>query len=359
MVLAISGYHGRHSTLRSLHNDAGKARQAQSPIPPRALRNEGMICSAQAVMTLRNRDSMTIISDKNSPAGLSDYALLLALSMIWGSSFLFIKLGVDTIPPATLTACRLGVAAALMVVIARLAGQSLPRDGRIWTLIAASALFGNALPFTLITWGEETIDSGLAAILMAVMPLSTVLLAHVFTRDEPLTVRKSIGVLLGFIGLIILIGPEKLLHLGDDTVRQLAVAAAAFCYGINALVTKHLLDLPRRALAAGVLLASTIMIIPISLFLESPWNIQPSTISMTSVILLGVVHTAVTTMMMFALIRRQGASFFSQLNFLVPPFGVLWGAMILAERPPANAYVALATILLGIACARGRQKPRE
>lgn len=318
-----------------------------------------MIWPAQAVMTLRDRDSMTINSDQNSAAGPADYALLLALSMIWGSSFLFIKLGVETIPPATMTACRLAVAAALMVVIARLAGQSLPRDGRIWGLIAASALFGNALPFTLITWGEETIDSGLAAILMAVMPLSTVLLAHVFTRDEPLTLRKSVGVLLGFIGLTILIGPDKLLHLGDDTVRQLAVAAAAFCYGINALVTKHLLDLPRRALAAGVLLASTIMIIPVSLFVETPWTTQPSAVSMSAVLLLGVIHTAVTTLMMFALIRRQGASFFSQLNFLVPPFGVLWGAVILAERPPANAYVALATILLGIAFARERRKRRE
>lgn len=302
---------------------------------------------------------MTIISDQNSPAGPADYALLLALALIWGSSFLFIKLGVETIPPATLTAFRLGVAAAVMVVIARLAGQSLPHDKRIWALIAASALFGNALPFTLITWGEETIDSGLAAILMAVMPLSTVLLAHVFTRDEPLTLRKSVGVLLGFIGLVILIGPDKLLHLGDDTVRQLAVAAAAFCYGINALVTKHLLDLPRRALVGGVLLASTIMIVPVSLFIESPWHMQPSTVSIAAVILLGIVHTAVTTLMMFALIRRQGASFFSQLNFLVPPFGVLWGAVILAERPPANAYVALGTILLGIACAREQRKRPE
>ena len=142
-------------------------------------------------------------------------------------------------------------------------------------------------------------------------------------------------------------------------MRQLAVAAAAFCYGINALVTKHLLDLPRRALAAGVLLASTIMIIPVSLLIETPWTTQPSTTSISAVLVLGIVHTAVTTLMMFALIRRQGASFFSQLNFLVPPFGVLWGAVILAERPPANAYVALATILLGIACARERRKRRE
>lgn len=299
---------------------------------------------------------MTTISEKNSAAGLSDYALLLCLAIIWGSSFLFIKLGVASIPPATLTAGRLTVGAVLMFVIARLAGQSLPRGKRIWILIIASAIFGNALPFTLITWGEETIDSGLAAILMAVMPLSTVLMAHVFAKDEPLTIQKLIGVLLGFSGLIILIGPDKLLSLGDDTVRQLAVAGAAFCYGINALVTKHLLDVPRRALAAGVLLTSAVIILPVSLLLEAPWDLRPDAMSLAAMIMLGVMHTAVATLLMFALIRRQGASFFSQMNFLVPPFGVMWGAIILAERPPANAYIALATILVGIAFARGRQK---
>ena len=125
--------------------------------------------------------------------GAVDYGMLMTLSALWGSSFLFIKLGVDTVPALTVTAGRLILAAVLLAAVAYHAGQTMPRGARLWGLITLAALFGNALPFSLIAWGEEAIDSGLAAILMAVMPLTTVLLAHVFTRDEKLTVGKAAG----------------------------------------------------------------------------------------------------------------------------------------------------------------------
>lgn len=220
-------------------------------------------------------------------------------------------------------------------------------------MIGLAALSGNALPFTLITWGEERIDSGLAAILMAVMPLTTVVLAHFFTSDERMTSRKAIGVALGIVGLVILLGVDKLSGIGTDTVRQLAVAAAAVSYGINALITKRLLGLPRWSLVAGIMLASSAIMVPASLIVDHPWTLEPSMRSVLAIVVLGMVQTAIATLMMFALVRRQGASFFSQINFMVPLFGVMWGAFILAERPSANAYVALALILAGIAIARG------
>lgn len=283
-----------------------------------------------------------------------DYALLFALAAIWGSSFLFIKLGVETVPAATTTALRLAIAAVVLVAVAWRAGQAMPRGARLWKLILMSALFGNALPFTLISWGEEVIDSGLAAILIAVMPLSTIALAHLFTSDEKLNARKALGVALGFAGVLVLIGPEKLTRLGDDTMRQLAVAGAAFCYGINAIVTKSLVELPRRSLAAALMVASALMLAPVSLLLDRPWTLDASASSLLSILALGVAHTAVGTLMLFAIIGRQGASFFSQINFLVPVFGVFWGVVLLAERPPADAYWALALILGGVALARGR-----
>lgn len=290
----------------------------------------------------------------DSRPGAGDYALLLTLAAIWGSSFLFIKLSVETVPAATTTAIRLAVAAIFLLAVAWRAGQAMPRGRRLWGLILIAALFGNALPFTLISWGEEAIDSGLAAILIAVMPLSTILLAHVFTHDEKLNARKAAGVALGFAGIVVLIGPEKLTRLGDDTLRQLAVAGAAFCYGINAIVTKSLVGLPRRALAAAVMTASALMLLPVSLLLDRPWELQASAQSLLSILALGVAHTAIGTLMLFAIIGRQGASFFSQINFLVPVFGVFWGVALLAERPPADAYWALALILAGVALARGR-----
>ena len=291
--------------------------------------------------------------------GVRDYALLVCLSAIWGGSFLFIKIGVETVPAATMTLGRLAIAAVLLVAVARMAGQNLPRGLRLWGLIALASLFGAALPFTLIAWGEEHIDSGLAAILMAVMPLTTLLLAHVFTKDEKMTPRKTLGVAMGILGLVVLIGPANLAVLGEDAIRQLAVAGGAFCYGVNAVVTRSLTGQPRRAMAAGLMIASTLMLLPISLMLDRPWTLSPSTESLVSILVLAVLQTAIATLMMLALVRRQGASFFSQINFMVPLFGVLFGALVLLERPPPNAYAALAIILLGVAIARGRNRAKS
>lgn len=284
--------------------------------------------------------------------GLADYALLIVLALIWGGSFTLIKVAVETIPALTLTAMRLTLAAAILAVVAWFAGQRFKPTPRIVFGIAAAGLFGNAAPFTLISWGEEVIDSGLAAILMAVMPLTTILLAHLFTGDEKLNARKIAGVLLGLIGLVVLIGPAKLSGLGSETIRQLAVAGAAFCYGINAIITKRLLSIPPMALAAAVIAVSAVMMIPASLFVDRPWTLTPGSAALWATIGLGVLQTALATLIMFQLIARQGASFFAQINFLVPLAGVLYGVLFLAERPGANAYLALLVILAGIAIAR-------
>jgi drug/metabolite transporter (DMT)-like permease len=284
--------------------------------------------------------------------GLADYGLLLLLAALWGSSFMFIKLAVATVPAVSMTALRLVLAAAFMYLLARALGEDLPRSGRIWGVIVLAALIGNALPFTLIGWGQERIDAGLSAILMGAMPLTTAVLAHILTVDEKLSVRRAAGVVLGFSGLVVLIGPEQLERLGDHTIRQLAVLAAACCYGLNAVITRHLIGLPRNGLAAAVLLAAAAMMVPACLLAEAPWTLRPSAVSLTAIVVLAVLHTAFGQLVLFALIRRQGASFFSQINFLVPLFGVLWGALVLGERPSPNAYAALALILAGLAVAR-------
>lgn len=295
---------------------------------------------------------MTIGTTPDNQPGVRDYTLLVILAAIWGSSFLFIKLAVLEIPPVTVAAFRIAIAAAVLWAAAAMAGQQMPRGWKIWGIIVCASLTGNAVPFTLIGWGEERIDSGLAAILMAHMPLTTVMLAHIFTNDEKLTMSKAIGVGLGLVGLIVLMGPERLAELGGDTLRELAVAGAATCYGINALITKGLVHLPRRAVAAAMLGVSAAVMLPASLLIDAPWTLQPSAAAMGSVVVLAILQTAVATMLMFALVRGQGASFFSQINFLVPLFGVVWGALLLAERPSTNALIALVLILAGIAIVR-------
>jgi drug/metabolite transporter (DMT)-like permease len=285
--------------------------------------------------------------------GAADFALLLLLAAVWGGSFTFIKLAVETIPAATTTLGRLIVATLTLGAIAAIMRERLPQGRELWQAILLAALTGNALPYTLIAWGEEGLDSGLAAILMGVMPLVTVFLAHFLTADEGLTVRKLIGVVLGLVGLVVLIGPDKLAGLGDDVIRQGAVALAACCYAVNALVTRSLTKAPPFTTMTVVMALSAAMLLPVALFADRPWQLAPTTTSIVAMTALGVIQTGLGMIVMLMIVRRQGATFFSQINFLVPIAGVAWGAMALAERPPANAYLALGIILLGVAVARG------
>jgi drug/metabolite transporter (DMT)-like permease len=289
---------------------------------------------------------------------LADYGLLLLLAVIWGGSFFLIKIGVASVPPLTLTAARLVIAAVFLLVAARIAGQSLPIGLRTWALVGVTGIVGNALPFSLISWGEVYIDSGLAAILMAVMPLVTYLLAHVFTEDEKLNRWKAAGIALGLVGVVLLIGPSKLMLLGKDALGQLAVAAAAVCYGINAMLARRLAGQPPLALVAAFMLVSAAILVPASLLLERPWTLAPTSNAVWAIVLLGLFQTALGTVLMMLIVRRQGASFFSQINFLVPPVGVLWGLVVLGENPSVNALTALILILGGIALARQGVGPK-
>ncbi len=282
----------------------------------------------------------------------SDYALLVTLSAIYGASFLLIKISVHDVPVYTLVAARLFIGAAILWVIMKAVGQVFPSGRRIWFWIFISALFGNAIPWALITWGQGRVDAGQTAILMATMPFATILLAHIFTDDEKLNSWKIIGVFIGTIGVVVLIGYDKLLSLGGDTLREYAIALAAVFYGINAIITKQLLGYPRRAMAAALMIVSFLIVAPFALVLEQPWNINPSWQAMMAVITLGIFPTALGTLMIFAIVKRQGASFFSLINFLVPVFGVLWSFLFLSERLSINALVALVLILLGVGLAR-------
>ncbi len=272
---------------------------------------------------------------------------------MWGGSFMLIKLAIGTVPPVTMTGARVAIGGVLFVAVVLATGRRLPSDPRVWGWATLTAIFGLGLPFSLISWGEEVIDSGLAAILMAGMPLMTVILARFVSGNEPLTPAKLVGVGFGMAGLVILIGPGKLATLGDDALRQMAVVGASFCYAINAIVTKRIAGQDPYSVSAAIMICGTVLLLPASAVLDSPWTLQPTPLAWFALITLGVFPTALASLAMLALLRRQGAGFFAQINFLVPLFGVSWGVAILSERPPALAVAALAVILTGIAISRG------
>jgi drug/metabolite transporter (DMT)-like permease len=292
--------------------------------------------------------------------GLIDYGLLLGLAAIWGAAFMLVKIGVSSISSWTMTAMRLCIAALFMVAWAAFKREGFPRTTSFWRLALITAVFGNVLPFMLITWGQERIDSGIAAICMATMPLMTLFMAHFALTDDRLTVVKFFGVSCGLVGLIILVGPDKLMQPGSDTVRLLAVALAALCYATNAVATRKLLRAePRYALAAAVMVLAVAIIVPLALWIDKPWQLfgptdtrLPTNSSLAAVVVLGIVQTSIAQIMLFKLIARQGASFFSQVNYFVPVFGVLWGWIALSEQLPSQALMALAVILSGLALVR-------
>ncbi|MEM7215064.1 MAG: DMT family transporter [Pseudomonadota bacterium] len=288
----------------------------------------------------------------SSKSGLYDYALLITLAANFGMAFMLTKIAVAEVPPATIVFVRLFIAATFVGVVMIAVGQRLKPLFAYWKVIMVAGLFGNALPFFLISWGQGKVDAGLTAILMAVMPLITIVLAHFFTGDEKLNLFKVIGFFLGLLGVAVLIGFDKLASLGDETVRQYAIMGAACCYAIHAIVSKHLAGLPRQAVSTAVLLISALMLLPLSLFIDQPWNLSISGMTWFSLVTLGVFPTAIGTLMLFAIVGRQGAGFLSQINFLVPVFGVFWAILFLGEVLPPNAALALLIILAGVAIAR-------
>jgi len=281
-----------------------------------------------------------------------DYLLLFILAMIWGSSFMLQKIVVEEIPPVTLTAMRQLIGAAVMVGILAFAGSRLNATPWEHFLMFVSGILGTVLPFSLIATGLQTLDSGLAAILMGAMPLVTIVLAHFTTQDEKMNRNKLIAVGLGIAGLIVLFWPSLVSGFGRDLVAQMIVLSAAICYALNSLVTKKLIHLDAPMLLGIIIFWSAAILLPISLLMEPGAFILPGTASLASLIALAIFPTVIAAFLMYELIARQGAGFFGQINLLVPVCGVFLGFIFLGERLGWNSWIALAFILSGVAVSR-------
>jgi drug/metabolite transporter (DMT)-like permease len=292
-------------------------------------------------------------------AGAAEIALLLSLATIWSSSFGFIKVAVETVPPVSVTAGRLILATVIIVTYARLRGHRFPDEPGLWPKFFLIGLFGNALPFTLIGWGEVRIDSGLAAILMAVMPIATLVLAHFFADGERMNPARVAGVTFGFGGVLVLIGPDALGGLGDNAIRQTAVACGAACYAVATVIARRLPKMPTSLSSAGALMGATTFILPVSLVFDRPWTLAPSAESLLSVIILGLFPTALAYILYFTLLRRTDANFIALNNYLIPCLGVIWGILFLDELLHWRALLALGIILTGVAFTRIGMRKRS
>jgi len=292
---------------------------------------------------------------------LLHWLLLFALVVMWGSSFAFTKVAVTALAPEAVVAARLAIAAVVLIVVGVALGRRVPVGRRLWAYSAAMAVVGNALPFVLISWGQQGISSGLAGILMAVMPLTTMVLAHVFVEGEQLTPVKVAGFVVGFLGVVVLIGPEALLALGGSRsalVSQLAVLGGAVCYAVNTILARRRPPADAIATAAGVTVIAAVLMVPVAAAGDARMTLDVPVPALVAVAVLGVMSTAVATVVYFRLVAAAGPSFLSQINYLIPVWAVGVGVTVMGEEPEWSALGGLVLVLAGIALSeRGRASP--
>ena len=283
-----------------------------------------------------------------------DWTLLLTLVAMWGSAFFFIEVALRAISPLTLVTIRVVLGAALLFGAMLVLKLPTPRDGATWRYFFALALIGYCLPFFFITWGQQSIDSGLAGILVGFMPLFTLLLAHRYVTGEHITAAKIIGFALGFIGLVILLGPEAMRHLrgtGTELLGQLACLGGALCYACNSVVTKRMPATHALVAAAWTTTIAAVMMVCAWLLFERPGSIEPDAHAIVASVWLGIGPTAIATIVYFRLIARAGPTFMSLVNYLSPVVALSLGALLLDEPVRPRAVIALLLILGGIAIA--------
>ncbi|WP_340109137.1 DMT family transporter [Pikeienuella sp. HZG-20] len=297
--------------------------------------------------------------------GLRAWALLLLLGLIFGSSFMFTNIVVREIPPLTLAAFRLAFAAALLFAAVAATGARLPRiggaGGRLWAIAAFSALFGTLLPFWLISWSQVHIPSALTALLMAPMPMVSLILSHFLIKGERMTAPRIAGFFAGFIGVALLIGPEAFGMIGGWDFRllgQLASLGAMLCYALNGIVLKRAGPVDPLGMSAAVIGVGALVGVPLALWVEAPDLGAFSATSWALAAALGLGATAMAQIIMLALLALAGPPFLASVNYQVPLWAAAFGVFFLGEALDPAFPLAMGLILAGLALAQfgGRRR---
>jgi drug/metabolite transporter (DMT)-like permease len=288
--------------------------------------------------------------------GLREWSLLGLLSVLWGASFFFFKVLVAELPTLTIVLARLSLAAILLNVVVRLRRQSMPRDAKRWREFFVMGFLNNALPFVLLVWAETKISGGLAAVLNATTPVFSVLAAHLYTANEKLNWNKGFGVFFGLFGVLVLIGPSILLGAGSDQlVPELSCLFTALIYAIAGMYGRRFKDLPPLTVATGQLTGSTLLVLPVALLVDHPWNLpNPSAQDWQAIIGLAVFSTALAYIIYFRILASAGATNVMLVTLLVPVSAILLGVVFLNEVFGVQALVGMCLIAAGLAAIDGR-----
>ncbi|UZF93121.1 DMT family transporter [Bosea sp. NBC_00550] len=283
-----------------------------------------------------------------TPNRATELALLLALATLWGGSYTFIKIGVETIPPLTLIAARTLIAGLILLAVMRWRGLRLPRDPVIWRRFLTQACLNSVVPFTLIAWAERSVDAGLASILNGTTPVFVFLISLMLMPGQRPDWRKGLGVGAGIAGVSLIVGVDAFSGLGHAVLPQLAIIAATVAYACAALFGRNFSGMDPLLPAAGSMLAGTALLIPAALIVDRPWTLAPSQESVMALIALSVFSTALAFAIYFRLIRTLGSVGTTAVSYVRVPIGVVIGLVFLGETLSSTAWVGLGFVVVGV-----------
>ena len=276
-----------------------------------------------------------------------DYFLLVLLSFIWASAFFNIKIATYSYGPVTIAFLRIFFGAIPVVLLCYFKKIKIEAFSKDWYWFAIIGLVNLAIPFFLIAFGVQKVQSNLAAILMASTPLSATLLAHFFTKSEKINLIKTFGILVGFSGIVFLFSDNILIN-EYNFISAILILCGSTCYVVGGLLTLKIGDKKNENVTASILIWGSILLLPISLVLEQPWNLTPRLDSTLSLIYLGVFSTGIAWLLRFHILVHNGLVFQAQVAYLIPIFGVILGFLILNEEITPKVIISLIAVIIGI-----------
>ncbi len=287
---------------------------------------------------------------RHAPAGLPfELFLLGVLALLWGSSYLFIKLALAEIPPLTLIASRVSIAAVFLLIVVSLRGERLPREPATWHRLLVQAFLNSIGAWTILAWGQQYVDSGLASVLNSTSPIFVFFITFLFTRHEPTGARKLAGACLGLAGVVMIVGVDALDGLGRQVAGQLAAVTGAVLYAGAAIHGKKFSDLPATVTAAGTMIWAAVCLLPLSLIVDRPWTLAPSFDALMAAGALAVFSTGVALFIYFRLVKTLGSMGVASQAYLRAGIGVILGVIVLGETIPPVVGLGLLAAILGVA----------
>jgi drug/metabolite transporter (DMT)-like permease len=278
---------------------------------------------------------------------LIDYILLIFLSLIWASAFFNIKIATDSFGPVTIAFLRVFFGAIPVLLLCSYKKIKIEAFSKDWYWFAIIGFINLVVPFFLISYGIKSVQSNLAAILMSTTPLSSTILGHFFTKNEKFNLIKTFGILIGFLGIVYLFSDNLLID-DNNFISALLILFGSTCYVIGGVLTLKISEKKNENVTGSILIWAVIILIPLTCFLEKPWNVNPSIESTISVIYLGLVATGFAWLLRFRILKNNGLIFQSQVSYLIPIFGIILSYIFLREMITYKVIVSLISVVIGI-----------